>query len=279
MKLEDVMTRRPLTTTSDDDVELALQIMAWGEVRHLPVVDHAKVVGVVSERDLLKSRGDNPLVVAVMTAPPQVAGPGDDVEEAAARMLRERLGCLPVVANGALVGIVTVTDVLTARVSPAAPREIERVTVGEAMTRNPLTVSPEDGFVDAVAAMSARNVRHVPVVDGDRRVIGIVSDRDARLAVGDVMVRDPGDGPVRIGLLRVRDVMSPDPIVVEESTSLLEASSCLRSKKIGALPVVDRAGRIVGILSYVDVLDEVLRQRHGARADRGPVSPFPRAVP
>ena len=197
-----------------------------------------------------------------MTAPPQVAHPDEDVGDAAARMVRERLGCLPVVVRGDLVGIVTVTDVISARAGLAVPRSIERTTVGEAMTPEPVTVLPDDLFVDAIARMSARNVRHAPVVDGDGRVVGMLSDRDARLAVGNSLLAEKDTPlPLRLRLLRVRDVMSRDPIVMREPESLAQAAECLRFRNVGALPVVDRAGKLTGILSYIDILDQLLGSR------------------
>jgi len=266
MKVKELMTQSPLTARRDDDVDLGLQIMAWGEVRHLPVLDEGRLVGVVSERDLLANRKSNPRIGEIMTAPAQVAHPDDDVEDAAARMVRERFGCLPVAIGGDLVGILTVTDVVSARAGLALPRGIERITVGKAMTREPLTAAPEDLFVDAIARMSARNVRHVPVVNGDGSVIGMFSDRDARLAVGNaLLVGSDSAPPLRIQLLRVREVMSRSPIVILESDSLAQAAECLRSRSVGALPVVDRAGKLVGMLSYIDILDELLGPGNGPR--------------
>ena len=262
MKVKELMTQSPLTARPDDDVDLGLQIMAWGEVRHLPVLEEGRLVGIVSDRLLLANQENNPRMREIMSSPPQVAHPDEDVEDAAARMVRERLGCLPVVLGGDLVGIGTVTDVISARAGLAVPRGIERMTVGEAMTPEPVTVLPDDLFVDAIARMSARNVRHAPVVDGDGRVVGMLSDRDARLAVGNSLLAASGAaGPVRLRLLRVRDVMSRDPIVMRESDSLAQAAECLRFRTVGALPVVDRAGKLTGILSYIDILDQLLGPR------------------
>ncbi len=262
MKVKELMTQSPLTARPDDDVDLGLQIMAWGEVRHLPVLEEGRLVGIVSQRDLLANQENNPRIREIMTAPPQVAHPDEDVGDAAARMVRERLGCLPVVVGGDLVGIVTVTDVISARAGLAVPRSIERTAIGEAMTPEPVTVLPDDLFVDAIARMSARNVRHAPVVDADGRVIGMLSDRDARLAVGNSLLADKETPlPVRLRLLRVRDVMSRDPIVMRESDSLAQAAECLRLRNVGALPVVERTGKIIGILSYIDILDQLLGSR------------------
>jgi len=266
MKVKDVMTRPPLTARRDDSVELALQIMGWGEVRHLPIVDEGRLVGVVSERDLLSNRERGRTLGEVMSSPVQTARPDDDLAEAAARMVRERLGCLPVVANNELLGMVTVTDVVAAQAGMSGQRDADQVTAGEVMTRLPLTVSPEDLLFDAVARMAVRQIRHAPVVDGEGRVLGMLSDRDVRLALGATLMTVPdAAAPVRVQLLKVRDVMSRDPILVALDTSLYEVATALRFRNVGALPVVDRAGRIAGIISYVDLLREFLGRRQSPR--------------
>jgi len=60
MKVKELMTQSPLTARPDDDVDLGLQIMAWGEVRHLPLLEEGRLVGIVSERDLLANQENNP---------------------------------------------------------------------------------------------------------------------------------------------------------------------------------------------------------------------------
>lgn len=121
MKVRDVMTTDNLLTIGEDDsLAQAAHRMTWTPCRHLPVVvkDH-EVVGVISERDILawlgeKHRLDGPadIVRAAMVAPARVASPDDDIGEAAARMLSYRVGCLPVVTNGKLIGMLTRSDLL-----------------------------------------------------------------------------------------------------------------------------------------------------------------------
>jgi len=115
MKLEDLMSRPPLTAQPTDDVALALQIMAWGGVRHLPVVVDGNVVGVANDEDLLRNLGRNPKVAEVMVAPAPVARPGDDVSEAVRILTETHAGCVPVVEGESLIGVVTLTDVLRGR--------------------------------------------------------------------------------------------------------------------------------------------------------------------
>ena len=120
MKVHAVMTTDNLLAVGEDDsLAAAAHKMTWARCRHLPVVRNQEVVGVLSERDILAwigggKRLDGPadLVRAAMVAPATVATPDDDLGEVAARMLSHRIGCLPVVVGGKLVGMVTRGDLL-----------------------------------------------------------------------------------------------------------------------------------------------------------------------
>ena len=119
MKVREVMTTDNLLTIGEDDsLAVAAHRMTLGPCRHLPVVRDREVVGVISERDILgwsaRHRLDGPsdLVRAAMVAPAAVASPDEEIGEAAARMISRRIGSLPVLVSGRLVGIVTSTDLL-----------------------------------------------------------------------------------------------------------------------------------------------------------------------
>jgi len=120
MKVREVMTTDNLATIGEDDsLGAAAQRMKSAHCRHLPVVRERQVVGVLSERDVLawvaaghRLSGPTDLVRAAMVKPPQVARPDEDIGDAAARMLSFRIGCLPVVIDGKLLGMVTRGDLL-----------------------------------------------------------------------------------------------------------------------------------------------------------------------
>jgi len=126
-KVRDIMTADVVTLRSDDTLQLVKDIMTLGRIRHFPVVDGTKVVGVVSQRDLfLASLGsvlkygereeraylDTIAVREVMKGPAETISPDGSIGEAARLMLDKRIGCLPVVEGENLVGLVTETDLL-----------------------------------------------------------------------------------------------------------------------------------------------------------------------
>lgn len=127
VRVSDIMTKEVRTLGRNDTLDLAQDLMAFERIRHLPVLDEGLVVGVVSQRDLFRSglaialgygeRAQQRLlktlrVKEVMSEPPVTIAPDATVKEATRLMLEHKIGCLPVVERGALVGIVTETDLL-----------------------------------------------------------------------------------------------------------------------------------------------------------------------
>lgn len=274
MKIREVMKRFPATVHADDDLALARDYMVWMGIRHLPVVDDGKLVGLLTELDIATyqaqlgqgPRGgyDHP-VERAMQSQAQTATPDDSVTEAMARMAQYKIDCLPITELGKLVGIVTVTDILAAQVQEAmAPTPSAGPTVAEAMTRDPQVVHPDDHITDAAARMQTHGIRHLPVIDGDGTIIGMLSDRDVRTAVGDPrrMLEEPP--PVRIAELRVRDAMSAPVITARPDELCTDVARYFTDLAASAVPVVDDDEKLVGIVSYIDIL-RVLAQEASLR--------------
>jgi len=116
-----------VTVSEGDRLSTVEDIMRLGRVRHMPVVRAGTLVGVVSERDLLRASLSSLTdfktdahraflhgveIVKVMSSPAIVIDPMDTVEEAARQMAEGKIGCLPVVDGDVLIGLITETDVL-----------------------------------------------------------------------------------------------------------------------------------------------------------------------
>jgi CBS domain-containing membrane protein len=127
LKVRDVMTADPTTLKRNDKLTLADDIMRLGRVRHLPVVDDddQTVVGIVTQRDLFRDALAQALgygkhaqrklldtlsVKDVMATEVVTASPEASLVEAAKILTERKIGCLPVVENGKLVGILTEGD-------------------------------------------------------------------------------------------------------------------------------------------------------------------------
>ena len=107
------MTTQPVTIADSATVEQALAIIEEHKLRHLPVVDtEDTLIGIVSEKDLLRASGGDP-IQAVMTREVITVTEYTALEEAARIMADHKISSLPVMRNGKLVGIITETDLFS----------------------------------------------------------------------------------------------------------------------------------------------------------------------
>ena len=120
--------------------------------------------------------------------------------------------------------------------------------VSDIMTRDVVCVKPSDTVVEAARKMAENRVGSVIVVDeaDERMVIGILTE-------GDIVYRVVAEGKDP-RVTRVSEVMTRNPIVVSEDTPLHIAAELMRRRNIGHLPVVDKNGRLVGIISRSDIV-------------------------
>jgi acetoin utilization protein AcuB len=130
----------------------------------------------------------------------------------------------------------------------------ESLRVADCMTRGVATIHSDALARGAAEMMRTRRIRHLPVVDREGGLVGIVTDRDLRQVLFDPAVQ------ARVGSLAdalqtvtVRDVMTWAVLTVQPETPLRDAARLMHERKVGALPVVAN-GRVVGILSETDVL-------------------------
>jgi len=141
---------------------------------------------------------------------------------------------------------------------------LEPMPVRDWMHRDPVVVRADVSVAVATDLLRTRKIRHLPVVDGHGRLVGIVTDRDLRQMVFDPRIQDAlGDATLALRALTVREVMTWGVVSVRADDDLRAAARLMRERKIGALPVVDD-GLIVGILTENDVL-AVIEKLLGAR--------------
>lgn len=122
------MTREVVTVPPSAAVAEALELMRTHNIRHLPVLDGGRIVGVATDRDLRpaldpEDGAAGAVVEEIMTSAPIVVSPDTPVESAAALLSEHRIGCLPVLEDDALVGILTRSDLLRAFVELMVGRE------------------------------------------------------------------------------------------------------------------------------------------------------------
>ncbi len=136
MKVKDLMSKKLFTVGPEDMLDKVFYLFNFEAIRHVPVVEKGKVVGVISDRDMKKIMGAHKKIVTekvdgtqftvharrvatIMNRGLTTIGPDDQAADAAAIMAKRKIGCLPVVKKGKLVGMITSTDILRAYVKLA----------------------------------------------------------------------------------------------------------------------------------------------------------------
>ncbi|MFZ5916863.1 MAG: CBS domain-containing protein [Chloroflexota bacterium] len=136
--------------------------------------------------------------------------------------------------------------------------------VGERMTHNPLTTTPDTPVTEALDFMRREKVRRLPVVDKKGKLVGIVSDKDLLYASpSPVTSLSVWEVHYLLSKLQVDDVMTRDVITVTEDVPLEDAARIMVDKKIGGLPVV-RDATVVGIITETDLF-KLFIELFGAR--------------
>ncbi len=128
--------------------------------------------------------------------------------------------------------------------------------VEDLMTRKVFTLDEEKRLFIAQQIMDWAHIRHVPVVNSQRRVVGLVSNRDVlRASISIVSSKvAKAEGQQHLTGIPVRDVMRAPVQTVAPDQSVQEAASLMRRGKIGCLPVVNAQQELIGIITEYDLL-------------------------
>ncbi len=265
MDLGALMSDKFGTVSPSDTVDVVLKRMRDQDIHEVPVTaDGETLLGIVSYGTLLKRRNlsidAKAETVMVM---PQLVTPATPVTEVAELFINSGYREVPVTENGSMAGVVSRTDLLQVI---REVRELHRIPVSEVMSPEVRTVRLDTSVKDAVKYMSVLDVRVLPVVDDNERIIGIVGIKDIALmnwherdrqtfgeAAGEKISIDVNVGSVAV-----------EPAVVAPPTMELgEAAKIMQERRISTLPVVD-GGRIMGIVTKYDLVELIasLRQRN-----------------
>jgi CBS domain-containing protein len=125
--VREIMMSSPVTLTPEDTLDLASDVISLGRIRHIPIMEDGRLVGILTERDLMGAAATeifglkhkqqsalfkSVLIKDVMKKKVVTVAPETKIKDAAHLMANKKIGCVPVVSDGTLVGLVTTTDIL-----------------------------------------------------------------------------------------------------------------------------------------------------------------------
>lgn len=141
------------------------------------------------------------------------------------------------------------------------------LTVIDIMTENPATVERSTPLSEVIGLMKACACRQIPVVENEK-VIGIITDRDIRLAMNSPFVlHERKQEQELLNNVTAEACMTRDPMTIEASAPAEQAAELLKMYKFGSLPVISE-GRLIGIITVSDILGSyinLLRERAAER--------------
>lgn len=185
-------------------------------------------------------------IVVLVLAPPSATGLYLQTVASLARVLRDDAVVDAMVASRTPEEVLALPEMREITIQP-------RLTVRDVMTERVYRVGPDASVREVLDMVAERRLRAVPVVDDDRGVLGMVTDRDLLRFFLPVVQKTTGESPASLKDTKVREVMSRSVICVSEDQALAEVMSIMVTKDLERLPVVNE-GRLTGFLTRGDIL-------------------------
>lgn len=243
-------------------------------IRHLPVLEQGKLVGIITRRGLLRidlSALDQGIlrrevamkeetIGGIMTRNPITTLPDALLPKTARVMLENKITCLPVVdRQNNPVGIITSSDIFRAIIAELAGTR-EKITVSDYMTSQVVTIDPETSLMEVQRVMGVERIRALPVMK-EESLMGLITRTDV-LSVDPSRLVGYLNQEAALSILgrKAEEFMTRELITIQPDENIVEAAQKLLNYKIHCLPVVSNDRRLVGILTESDLFRMVVQK-------------------
>jgi CBS domain-containing protein len=257
LKVREFMSTDLATATPDEPLSKIIGLMKARDVHEIPIVLENKLLGLVTLAEIARRRDMPPTTKAerVLSSAPQVS-PEDDLPSVAEKMMGANLRALPVTEKNRLVGLISRTDITRAL---AQAEEADAVPVKDVMSSSPLCVNGEAEVTEARRIMASLHERSVPVVDDERRLIGVIGLKDLTAFFASAKQRErKGDftGEKNAPRVRISSLMRSPPITLGPEAKLGQALKLMIQNDISSIVVTENS-EPVGLVTKADVLEVV----------------------
>ncbi len=277
--LRDIMQTPVVVLGRDESIARARNMMLREKISRLIVMDGDRPIGMITKKDIMRAFKnykmrrrdlDSITVAEVMRCPISTARETDPIEDAARKMVEEGVSGLPVY-NSELTGIVTKTDLTRYFAENMGGRySVRDLAIG--LDKVPV-LQPSQTIFHAMDVMDEKSSDIVIIVESGKP-IGVITETDLSLVrsyrgrgKNDPFVKvSKNEGevffPTRIYLVpTVGDVMTHDPILIDESADAGLAAGKLIENDIGGMPVVNSKGDLVGLIRKIDFVNALAKGR------------------
>jgi len=259
-------TKRIVSCRKTTSIKRCAEIMVRNGFRRLPILDAKRIAGIVTSMDIVnflgggekfeiikKKYGGN--ILAAVNASVSLIMEKDvifveydsSLKDAIEVMKKHNIGCLPIVRDEKIVGIITERDIIKI----FEGRVDDERKVSDCMTRKVITITPGTTLIDCARIMVRNGFRRLPVVS-EEKLVGIVTSMDILKALALWKLKDSSDVEEALKE-RVSEIMVTDLKVINENAKLSDALKIMGDCNIGCLPVV-RQDKLVGIITERDIL-------------------------
>jgi CBS domain-containing protein len=272
-RVKDFMTPDVVSVEIPGNRDDVLKILKRTGISGVPVLKDGKLVGIITRKDMLRKAEETQLGL-LMTRNPVIIEPGATLDEAATQIIEKKVRRLPVVEDGALVGILSVADLITAIAQLKFKREIK-----EHFTSSTFALWEETPLSLVGRIMEISGVDAIPILDNEGVLAGIISERDLiknSLIEDSVETSDFSNGTdddewtwesirdlhtLSFGVSKVK--LPPRPVKTAMVTTVVsvplnsEISECalkMKRARVDQLPVVNSDKQLVGMLFDRDII-------------------------
>jgi len=261
-KAKHVMQYGVATIDKKSSVYQAIVLMVKKNVTGLPVVDESGLVGLISEKDVLKLLYDTEFVEGCvgdyMTTKIFTFDEDDNLVDVCRCLMQNSFRRVPVMHQGRLAGIISRADLIRANKDKFRPHGQQDdqascsalVVARDVMKSGLLTVGTSTPIYEAMEILATKNVTGLPVVDDYMNLLGVISEKDMLK-----LLYDPNAKP---GL--VEEYMTTGVIGFDQGTSLFEICDCLINNNFRRVPILNH-GKLVGIISRTDIMAYIMKNR------------------
>jgi CBS domain-containing protein len=257
-KAKDIAQFGVATIGKDASVYQAVALMVKKNVTGLPVVDETGLLGIISEKDVLKLLYDTEFVAGCvadyMSTSVLTFDEEDDLADICRCLIEKNFRRVPILHDGRLAGIISRADLIRVNKDKFKPSTFGPVSTApialakDVMKTGLLTVRKATPVYEAMDILSSRNVTGLPVVDDYMNLLGVVSEKDVLK-----LLYDPDALPSVVG-----DVMSRDIVGFDKNTPLDEICKCLIDNNFRRVPILEN-GKLIGIISRTDIMAYIMK--------------------
>ena len=264
-KAKDVAKYGMITVRREESVYKAIEIMVEKNVSGLPVVDDTGLVGIISEKDVLRLLYDTEFLTGsvgdYMTENIISFDTEDSLADVCDCLMKNHFRRVPILHEGKLAGIISRADLIKAKKdkfkSQAVPERSTKQHRGSVPARDVmkcglLTVRRQTPIYEAMDILATRNITGLPVVDDCMNLVGIISEKD--------MLKLLYDPNVKAG--KTEEFMTEEVVSFNHDDSLYDVCDCLMNNNFRRVPILNQ-GKVVGIISRADVIVHILKNKSG----------------